>query len=61
LATALIGLMEKEMSDWVVDWAPIKRMGRTAEVANAVLFLASDEAGFVTGAELAIDGGSAFQ
>jgi NAD(P)-dependent dehydrogenase (short-subunit alcohol dehydrogenase family) len=59
--TPLIGLMEKEMSDWVVDRTPMKRMGRTAEVANAVLFLASDEAGFVTGAELAIDGGYAVQ
>jgi NAD(P)-dependent dehydrogenase (short-subunit alcohol dehydrogenase family) len=55
--TPLIGMMEKELSSWVVDRTPMKRMGAPAEVANCVLFLAGDEAGFVTGAELAVDGG----
>jgi 3alpha(or 20beta)-hydroxysteroid dehydrogenase len=36
---------------------PIPRIGRADEVARAVLFLASDEASYTTGAELAIDGG----
>lgn len=36
---------------------PIGRVGRPEEVANAVLFLASDEASFVTGAALSVDGG----
>ena len=36
----------------------MKRMGRPAEVANGILFLASDEASFVTGAHLVIDGGA---
>lgn len=36
---------------------PIGRIGRPDEVAHAVLFLASDEASFVTGAALSIDGG----
>jgi NAD(P)-dependent dehydrogenase (short-subunit alcohol dehydrogenase family) len=59
--TPLIGEMEKQMQDWVVERTPMKRMGKPAEVANCVLFLASDDAGFVTGAELAIDGGYAIQ
>ena len=36
----------------------MKRMGEPAEVANGILFLASDEASFITGAHLVIDGGA---
>jgi NAD(P)-dependent dehydrogenase (short-subunit alcohol dehydrogenase family) len=40
------------------DYAPMKRMATPAEIASAVLYLASAEAGFVTGSALQIDGGS---
>jgi len=36
---------------------PMRRVGKPEEVAHAVLFLASDEASFITGAALAVDGG----
>lgn len=36
---------------------PMKRVGLPVELANAILFLASDEASYVTGASLAVDGG----
>lgn len=36
---------------------PMKRLGRPREPADAILFLASDEASFTTGAELPVDGG----
>jgi 3-oxoacyl-[acyl-carrier protein] reductase len=36
---------------------PLKRMGDVSEVAGLVAYLASEEAGFITGASLTIDGG----
>jgi 3alpha(or 20beta)-hydroxysteroid dehydrogenase len=36
----------------------MKRMGTVEEVASLVLFLLSDESGYITGAEVAIDGGA---
>ncbi|WP_286925997.1 MULTISPECIES: SDR family NAD(P)-dependent oxidoreductase [Lysinibacillus] len=47
----------KEAMDMLVQATPMGRLGQPEEVANAILFLASDEASYVTGAELVIDGG----
>src|SRR6516164_1664052 len=43
--------------DEKIALTPLRRIGQPIEVAYGVLFLASDEASFVTGAELVIDGG----
>ena len=39
---------------------PLGRMGEPAEIAAAAVFLASDEAGFITGQNLAVNGGMSF-
>ncbi len=39
------------------DGYPLKRVGTAAEVATAILYLSSPEAGFITGAALPIEGG----
>jgi NAD(P)-dependent dehydrogenase (short-subunit alcohol dehydrogenase family) len=47
----------KQFSDQMATQIPLGRVGTPDEVAKAVLFLASDESSYITGIELAIDGG----
>lgn len=45
------------ISKALIDQTPLRRFGTGEEVANVALFFASDESAFVTGGELAVDGG----
>jgi NAD(P)-dependent dehydrogenase (short-subunit alcohol dehydrogenase family) len=49
----------KGMRDWIRGAVPMKRFGTSEEIADAVLFLTSEEASFITGSELVVDGGMA--
>jgi len=49
---------DPEVRAKILQRVPMGRAGRPEEVANAVLFLASDEASYITGAELWVDGGN---
>lgn len=55
--TPLTDAQAPELNEVVIASTPMKRGGTPLEVAYGCLFLASDEASYVTGAELVIDGG----
>lgn len=55
--TPLLSLLDDETRQFLINLHPMARLGKPEEVANAFLFLASDEASFVTGANLLVDGG----
>ncbi len=59
IATAMTDKLSDEQKARIDAQIPAGRMGRPEEIAAAVLYLASDEAGYVTGATLHVNGGMA--
>jgi NAD(P)-dependent dehydrogenase (short-subunit alcohol dehydrogenase family) len=57
IATPLYSGMNKEQLSGLIKQIPAGRQGHAKEVADAVVFLASDESGFNVGSEITIDGG----
>ncbi len=57
IETDLIDFMEGEQIDEVIRRVPVGRLGRPDEIARAVSFLLDEDAGFITGTELAVNGG----
>lgn len=55
--TAMIQTVPTEVIDGLKSKTPMGRLGETADIAAAYVFLASDEAGFITGTTLNVDGG----
>jgi NAD(P)-dependent dehydrogenase (short-subunit alcohol dehydrogenase family) len=52
------GLMSNpELLDRILDMTPMRRLAEPADVANAIVFLASDQARMITGHTLPVDGG----
>jgi NAD(P)-dependent dehydrogenase (short-subunit alcohol dehydrogenase family) len=57
IQTPLTDAQDPDVNAFVVSRTPMGRAGQPHEVAAAAVFLASDEASFVTGSELVVDGG----
>jgi len=57
IPTALTNDLPNELKDYILSATPMGRMGAPEEIAFAVAFLASDEASYITGQVLGVDGG----
>ncbi|MFC4769083.1 3-oxoacyl-ACP reductase FabG [Effusibacillus consociatus] len=60
IMTGMTGKVPDKVLDSMKEKTPLRRLGQPADIANAYLFLASDEASFVNGAVLSVDGGLTF-
>ena len=56
--TEMLSVRTQEQNAARLELVPMKRMGTAEEIANLAVYLLSDESGYVTGAEIAIDGGA---
>ncbi|RME45250.1 MAG: 3-oxoacyl-[acyl-carrier-protein] reductase [Caldilineae bacterium] len=59
--TALTDVLPPEMVEQAIANTPLGRLGKAEEIAYAVAFLASDQAAFITGQVLSVDGGLVMQ
>jgi acetoacetyl-CoA reductase len=57
IATDMVKAIKPEVLEKIVATIPVKRLGTPEEVAAMVAFLASDDAGFATGADFSMNGG----
>jgi NAD(P)-dependent dehydrogenase (short-subunit alcohol dehydrogenase family) len=57
IATSMLDALNETQLNEVVTGIPLKRLGKTSELAGACLFLASDLSGFITGATIDVNGG----
>lgn len=55
--TAMVRAVPQEVRDKIIAQIPVGRLGKPEEIAHAVAFLAAEEGGFVTGSNIAINGG----
>jgi acetoacetyl-CoA reductase len=58
IATEMVkAIDEKVLNERILPQIPVGRLGEPSEIARAVVFLASDDAGFITGSTLSANGG----
>ncbi len=57
IATDMVMAVPEAVREKIIAQIPVGRLGEAPEIARSVLFLASDEAGFITGSTLTVNGG----
>ena len=57
IETEMLAAVRPDVLERIIDSIPMKRLGKPAEIASIVAWLASDEAGFATGADFPVNGG----
>uniref|UniRef100_UPI0005952754 SDR family oxidoreductase n=1 Tax=Marinobacterium rhizophilum TaxID=420402 RepID=UPI0005952754 len=53
----MIMAVPEEIREQIREQIPVKRFGKPEEIARAVSFLAAEDAGFITGSDLSVNGG----
>ena len=59
IVTEMTDVLSDSVKEAATEKIPMKKFGETQDIANAVAFLASDEAKYITGQVLCVDGGMA--
>ena len=57
IATEMTNVLADDVKQAIVDKIPLNKLGTPEDVANVIAFLASEDAKYITGQVLAIDGG----
>ena len=55
--TEMVAAVPDDILEKIVQRIPVRRLGKAEEIARAITFLAADEAGFITGSTLSVNGG----
>ncbi|TVQ41629.1 MAG: SDR family oxidoreductase, partial [Wenzhouxiangella sp.] len=57
IATSMVEAVPERVLEKIISRIPVGRLGKPEEIARAVAFLVAEEAGFITGSTLSINGG----
>jgi acetoacetyl-CoA reductase len=57
IETAMTGAIREDIRQTIISGIPMKRMGRPEEIASVIAFLAAEENGYITGANIPVNGG----
>ena len=60
IATEMVMAVPEKVRELIIAQIPVGRLGEADEIARVVVFLASDDAGFITGSTISANGGQFF-